>query len=368
MIERPRITVCGAGNAGVSIAADCSLKGFDVTLFELEKQAPQIKPIMEAGGIEVSATSSTLSGKTGYAALKCASVDPQEATAGADVIMITVPAMYHTVFFDTLAPYVKDDQIILFNTSYWACLRHAKKTKKIGKKIILAESNTMPYAAFRESGNKVHISRSKQFFNVASFPGNSNDGVYRILHKIYPQFQKAANVFEIDIASGGNPAMTVPMVLPVAGYYFDRYMGGKLYADATAMGTRLMKAYDDDRKNLAVRLGCRNYESQLEYYTHVYGATGDDMGQIMRKSNLIDWWATCDYIKQLIEEDIVFAYVPMVRLSEALEIKIGATAGMVELMGLMLNEDYWCKGASLDDMGLARLNLSQIKQFVMTGQ
>ena len=49
MVERPLITVCGAGNAGVSIAADCSLKGFDVTLFELEKQASTKEPILEAG-------------------------------------------------------------------------------------------------------------------------------------------------------------------------------------------------------------------------------------------------------------------------------------------------------------------------------
>jgi opine dehydrogenase len=368
MNHLPRITVCGAGNAGLSIAGDCALNGHAVTLFELESQQAQITPVMEAGGIQVSDMSVTLSGKTGFASLACATVDPEQAAAGADVIMITVPAMYHTLFFDTLTPFLKEGQIILFNTSYWACLRHARQRERLDKKVILAASNTMPYAAFRDSGNTVHIRRSKDRFRVASFPGESGDAAFETLSRIYPQFQKAATVFDIDIAAGGNPAMTVPMVLPVAGWYFDRYMGGKLYADATLMGSRLMRAYDEDRKRLSACLNSPNYESQLTYYTTVYGAQGNDMAQIMRTSNLIDWWADSTYIRQLVEEDLIYAYVPMVRLADALGVDIAATRGMVELMGTMLDEDYWRRGVSLEQMGLAGMDRARILEFVMTGR
>lgn len=368
MNQLPRITVCGAGNAGLSIAGDCALKGHAVTLFELETQQKQITPVREAGGIQVSDTSVTLSGKTGFACLAGATVDPREAAAGADVIMITVPAMYHTVFFDTLAPYLRDGQIVLFNTAYWACLRHAQKREQLDRNVILAGSNTMPYAAFRDSGNTVHIRRSKDRFRVATFPGEAGDAAFEILSRIYPQFQLEETVFDIDIAAGGNPAMTVPMVLPVAGWYFDRYRGGKLYADATLMGSRLMTAYDADRKKLSGCLGCINFESQLTYYTRAYGAKGNDMAQIMRTSSLIDWWADSAYIRQLVEEDLVYAYVPMIRLADALGVDIGATRGMVELMGTMLDEDYWRRGGSLEQMGLAGMDRTRILEFVRTGR
>lgn len=362
-----RIAVCGAGNAGLAIAADCALKGFEVSLFELEKLAAQIRPVQDAGGIELTATSATTSGRTGFAALRCATVDPAKAAAGADVLMITVPAMYHTAFFDALAPHLKDGQIVLFNTSYWACLRHASRLKALSAGVILAQSNIMPYAAFRDAGNTVHISRYKRRFRVAAFPGAASGHTFEVLRQIYSQFEKANTVLEVDIASGGNPAMTVPMVVPVAGAYFDRHMGGKLYADATAMGSRLMKAYDADRERLAAHLGCEGYESQLTYYTTAYEAAGDDMAQIMRKSNLIDWWATSDYIKQLVDEDLVYSYVPMVRLADALGVAVGATKAMVEIMGVMLGVDYWGMGASLADLGLDGLDLGQVKRFVMTG-
>jgi opine dehydrogenase len=367
MSNQPRIAVCGAGNAGLSIAGDCALKGLAVSLFELEKLAGQIRPVRDAGGIEVTPTSATTSGRTGFAALKCATTDPAEAAAGADVIMITVPAMHHTAFFDALAPHLIDGQIVLFNTSYWACLRHVNRLKTLGAKVILAESNIMPYAGFRDAGNSVHISRYKRRFRVGAFPGTASEHVFQVLRQVYAQYEKANTVLEVDIASGGNPAMTVPMVVPVAGPYFDRYMGGKLYADATAMGSRLMKAYDADRARLSAHLGCEGYETQLTYYTTAYEATGNDMAQIMRKSNLIDWWATSDYIKQLVDEDLVYSYVPMARLADVAGVELGATKAMIEIMGVMLGVDYWDMGASLADLGLAGLNLAQIKQFVMTG-
>ncbi len=369
MAQLPRITVCGAGNAGLSIAGDCALKGLDVALFELERQSAQIKPVQEAGGIELTPASATTSGTTGFAALRCATTDPAEAAAGADIIMITVPAMYHTAFFDALAPHLRDGQVVLFNTSYWACLRHANRVRslKAGRGIILAQSNIMPYAAFRDAGNKVHISRYKRRFRVAAFPGNASDHVFEMLRPVYSQYEKAANVLEVDIAAGGNPGMTVPMVVPVTGAYFDRHMGGKLYADATLMGSRLMQAYDADRERLSSRLGCRGYESQVGWYTTVYEAQGDDMAQIMRKSNLIDWWATADYIKQLMDEDLIYSYVPLVRLGEAVGLELGATRSMVEIMGVMLGVDYWSMGATLGDLGLHGLSLPKVMAYVTTG-
>ena len=38
----PRLTVCGAGAAGLAIAADSALKGLDVTLFELPALAGKL--------------------------------------------------------------------------------------------------------------------------------------------------------------------------------------------------------------------------------------------------------------------------------------------------------------------------------------
>jgi len=96
--------------------------------------------------------------------------------------------------------------------------------------------------------------------------------------------------------------MTVPMIIPMAGLYFDRFMGGKLGVTATAMGSRLLNslildAYDADREELSRYLGSERFESQIDWYCRAYKYTGDDMAQITRKSDIIDWYATSDYVK-----------------------------------------------------------------------
>ncbi len=42
MDDRPTLTVCGAGGAGLAIAADAALKGLAVTLFELPQLAAKL--------------------------------------------------------------------------------------------------------------------------------------------------------------------------------------------------------------------------------------------------------------------------------------------------------------------------------------
>jgi len=365
--ELKEITVCGSGNAGTAIAADCAFMGLKVNLFELSALQNHLQPIQEAGGIKITDTSETISGKTGFVPLNRITTDPAEALDGVSVIMITVPAMYHTVFFDAIAPFLREGQIVLFNTAYWACLRHLNKLNSIPDKIILAESNTMPYASQRDKGYEVHITRYKRHFRVAAFPGKASDHVYRILKQIYPQLEKVETVIDIDVASGGNPAMTAPMTIPMAGLFFDRFRGGKLGAMATYPGSKLLNAFDADRERLAKHLGSTRFESQIDYYHKTYGYEGDDMAQIMRKSDIIDWYATSDYIKQLIDEDLLYSYIPMVRLADSLGVDIAATRSMVEVLCIMLEVDYWGKGPQLEDLGIADINTDQLNRLLLTG-
>ena len=136
--------MCGAGNAGAAIAADCALGGIEVALFELPRFRAGLQPILERGGITLTPDSDPVCGRTGFARLARITTDPAEALAGAQVIMITVPAMYHSAFWDTLAPHLADGQIVLFNTGYFGCLRHARKLEQVKARVILTESNLLP--------------------------------------------------------------------------------------------------------------------------------------------------------------------------------------------------------------------------------
>ncbi|HEX5643490.1 MAG TPA: NAD/NADP octopine/nopaline dehydrogenase family protein [Thermoleophilia bacterium] len=361
-----RLTVCGAGGAGLAIAADNALKGIDVTLFELPSLAEKLEGPIARGGVEVTAGSETTAGKTGFAPLTATS-DAAKAVAGADVVMITVPAMYHDVFMDAVAPHLSDGQIVLFNTGYWGSLRQAVRWAGRLPDVSLAESNIMPYIC-QPKGDAIHIGRFKRHFCVAAFPGERSGSVYDVVRRIYEQYDPAGTVIDTNIAAAGNPPIHATLTIPVAGYYFDRYMGGKFYQDTTVPGARLVEAFDAERQLLATRLGSQLFEDQLSFDRRSYLYEGAGLVEALRSSPHADWYATADYLEQVCSEDIIYAFVPMVRIGEALGIDLPVTRSMIEVMGVMLQRDYWTEGLDLAALGLDGLDLDGVRRFVMTGE
>jgi opine dehydrogenase len=362
----PRLAVCGAGAAGMAIAADSALKGIAVTLFDLPAFAGTIAAVGERGGIEVTADSETTAGKMGFAALAAATCDPAEAVAGADVVMITAPALYHDVFTDALVPHLRDGQIVLYSTGYWASLRQARRLGERLPDVTLAESNIMPYICQLRDG-AVHIGRFKRAFQVAAFPGERSAAVFDVMHRIYEQYEPAATVLDTNVAAAGNPPIHVTLTIPIAGYYFDRYGGGKFYQDATLPGARLVDAFDAERRRLAEHLGSELFETQWEFDQRSYGYSGTDIAQALRASPHADWMASAAYLEQVCSEDIIYSFVPMVRLGDALGLDLPVTRGMIDVFGVMLGRDYWAEGMTLDALGLDGLDRDGIVRFVTTG-
>lgn len=367
MEDRPTLTVCGAGGAGLAIAADAALKGLAVTLFELPQLAAKLAAAQKAGGIEVTPDSETTAGTTGFAPLAAATSDPAAATARADVLMVTVPAMYHDTFMDSLVPHLHAGQIVLFNTGYWGALRQARRLGDRLPDVTFAESNIMPYIC-QPRGDAIHIGRYKRSFHVAAFPGERSAAVHEVVRHVYDQYELAATVLDTNIACAGNPPIHVTLTIPVGGLYFDRYMGGKFYQDATIPGARLVTAYDAERERLATSLGSTVYQSEFDFDKQSYGYAGADIAEALRSSPHADWFATAAYLEQVCSEDIIYSYVPMVRLAAALGTDLPITRGMVDIFGVMLQRDYWAEGLTLDDLGIAGLDQAGILRFVQTGR
>jgi opine dehydrogenase len=367
MMRLPTLTVCGSGAAGRAIAADCAFKGSHVTVYDLPAFEASMHDLAERGGVEVTPESETTSGRTGFARLAAVTTDAAAAVAGADVVMVTAPAQYHDVFMDALLPHLDGGQIVLFNTGYWGCLRQSIRLGDSLADVTLAESNIMPYIC-RLEGGAVSIGRYKRSFSLAAFPGERIDAVGDVVRRLYPQYQPVPTVLDSNIAAAGNPPIHVTLAIPVAGYYFDRYGGGKFYQDATIPGARLVTAHDAERERLSQALGCDTFESQFDFDKRVYGYAGKDIAEALRASPHADWFATAAYLEQVISEDILYAYVPMVRLGAALGVEAPVTRGMVDVMGAMLGRDYWAEGLDLRALGLDGLDAAGIRRCAITGR
>jgi opine dehydrogenase len=365
-----KLTVIGSGPAGTAIAADLALKGnIQVNMFELEKFKNSIKPFQEHGGIEIMDNSKTTSGKTGFAKLNKMSTNPEEVIGEADVIMVAVPAMYHEYIFETISSYLKTGQIVLFNTGYWACLRIYKKYKDLieSKGIKIAESNIMPYLSGKFEPNKIMIYNYKRNIKVTTLPGKNSDKTVKYLKNYYTQFEAVPNVLYTNIIEGGNPCVHVEFSLPILGYMFDRYKGCKFYGEATLMGSRLTEAFDKEREKVAEKLGINKVEKALEWVTKVYGYKGKTFDEAFRKSEHADRYSSRAGIIRILNEDICYSFIPLVQMGKLLGVSTSVTKSMIDVVSVMLNEDYWGRGLTLEDMGLANLNKEEILSYVNKG-
>jgi opine dehydrogenase len=255
MKDKPNVTICGCGSAGAAIAADVALMGCSVNLYEHPDFAANLEPIREQGGIFL--TGNTCSGKTGMAKFQKITSDAEEALEESNLIMITVPARAHERFFEVLAPHLKEGQVVLVNTGYWASLRSRNILEKNGMwgKVTVVEEHIMPYLSRKIGPAQAHIYNFKRDLKFSAFPAKENSRVEGLLKTIYPQFTPSKNVLENNFYPG-NPSVHAQITIPKAAFFFERAREFRFYAEVSQCASRLSDAFDKERMRIANAFEC----------------------------------------------------------------------------------------------------------------
>ncbi len=78
----------------------------------------------------------------------------------------------------------------------------------------------------------------------------------------------------------------------------------------------------------------------------------------------------CDivFMKGLLEEDLRYFYVSLSQLGDSLGIPTPVTKGIIEVLGVMLDVNYWQGATTLENLGLAGLNKEQIVKYATEGK
>ncbi len=358
----PSVAVCGCGSAGTAIAADVSLMGCKVNLFELPEFEKNIAPIRERKGIKLTGTTS--SGKTGFAKLNRITTDAREAIEEVELIMITVPAPAHQTFFEALAPYFVKDQTILVNTGYWASLRMKDLLKKKGvlEKVTVAEEHIMPYLSRTVGPAHAHIYNFKRDLKVSAWPATKNEAVYKLVKKVYPQFTLSKNVIENNFYAG-NPSVHAQITLPKAAFFFEQAREFKFYGEVSLCASKLTDAFDKERIKVAQALGC-DVPHAFDWFRRTYQYQGDNLHEIFGKvtNEHAQRWGTDAGNRRVLQEDLCYSLVPMEQFADVLEIEVPVTKAIIEILKIFTDFDYRANGVTLKDLGME--GFTQKKQFI----
>jgi len=356
------LAVLGAGCGGHAMAADLSLAGFKVNLVELPRFEEKIIAIRKRGGIEISG-----SARIGTVMPNMVTTDVKEAVTDVDVVMFTVPVYGHKTFLDACLPYLRNGQILVFNTAYYAGLRFGKEIKKLDKKgVLVAETPSLIYLCRHVAPAHVFVDGLKRFLQVAAFPAEDTGAVVDVLREAYPQLTPAGNVLETSL-SNQNAIFHIPVYLAnSASVEREKAEYSITVADAvTPSVARIMDSMDTERRALGEALGIRVL-SIGESIRKYYGTEGRSTYELIQNCKP---YSTYVYRFQngknpYLTEDWAYGLIPMASLARDLRIQSPTIESLITMGSVIDGTDYWREGLTTDKLCLGGLNPSEMIRFV----
>ena len=196
-----RYTVIGAGHGGRAMAAHLALMGFDVALYN--RTPEHIEGIKARKGIDLE---SSEGGPHGFSRLALVTSEMKAAVRHADVLMVVVPSSAHVDVAKSMAPNLKDGQIIILHPGRTCgAIEFDKTLRDAGckAKVIVAEAETFIYASRADGPAQSRIFRIKEAVPLAALPASKTLQVLEAIQPAYPQFIDGVDILHTGLNNMG---------------------------------------------------------------------------------------------------------------------------------------------------------------------
>jgi opine dehydrogenase len=349
-----RIAILGAGNGGCAAAADLTLRGHSVALYDLPHFAHLLDPIVMRGGIEIV--------DEGFAQIDTVTSDIAEAMKGAQVVFNPVPAFAHEVFARACAPHVESGQTIVIWGKGGACLIYGKVFRDMGVKgnIAIGDTNTLPYGATRMEPTLVRIEARVMELIAGAFPGKLIAQVVAALQGAFPDYsiRPAKSVLETILVDYNAITHPPPMICNAA--RIERGDPTFCLFDKTANTpsvVNLIELVDRERMAISHALGIPAYTLEEEIYHVGWNPAGrEDEGVLplydaIHTENLEICEGPFRLDTRHLTEDIphgLFTYCELGRLTG---VPTPVSDAIVTIASALLGRDFRAEGRSLEKLG-----------------
>ena len=360
-----KIAVIGAGNGGKAAAADLSLQGKTVRLFEFPQYQSNVEEILKSRTI-------TANGAViGQATLELVTSDLAQAVKGADIIMVCTQALTHHRVAEELAPLVKPDQLIILNPgSTGGSLHFARIFREFVMKDlpIFVETATLTYGC-RAKGATVDIPVKVKRVVYGTLPGAALGKVGPELEALYPGLVRAASVLEAGL-NNANPVIHPPITILNAARIENEGDSTFFYRDGVSPTVaRLIQKLDEERMALLRAMGYpaqsdprtsveQGYASSEDYFECYKNGPGFGA---FRNPNTLD--------NRYLHEDIGMGLVIFCSLGKLLGVPTPTCEVVVKMGEVITGVDYSAKGMrTVEALGIDGLDLESLKSFLETGE
>jgi len=385
ILEKP-VALLGGGACAQTFAAELSLAGYEVRLYELPELASEtLGEVLKTH--EIGLTGKQLNFKwfrrEGVAKIGLVTTEIEEALKGAGLVIVAIPAKGHKPFFERMIPYLEDGQMISIFPDNFGCLmlRNMMREKGCDADVIIGGWSSMPYGVrIIEPGKVDCILRIRELICDA-LPSTDGGRFFETL-KGLPAFdgtvelKRGDTIIGVDF-SNPNPVIHVPGSILNVGAMEVSEMEGTLgipkgkysmykYGMSPAVSRVQFGFYQEERK-IADAMGIK----MAEYREDQFFWKGSIMG--------IEYWvpfvdvimppiAGPDSVEhRYFTEDIPVGTVVRYRLAKKFDVDVPVIESLIRLGSVVCNRDFLKEGISLGELGIEDLDKEQIMRYVRQG-
>jgi opine dehydrogenase len=359
-----KVAVMGGGNASHTIAADLSLKGLTVNLFEMERFAGAMRGVFETQEIEISGVAGA-----GRARLNRVTTDIREAVEGVEIIFIPLPGFAISPYAEILAPCLREDQIVLLMPGTLGSLefRMILWSKGNREKVIVGETGGLPFATRLVGPGRVKTFHTRSVCGLATIPGNRVSHVYDRVKGLYP-FAPKQTVVETGLGH------LTPLLHPAgsllnAGRIERSHGEFYMYEEGmTPSVVRVIESLDRERLEIGEGMGIPLPTAVDMMVESGYGPRGTLWESLNGSAGLTPVRGPDSLGSRYVTEDIPYGLVAWASLGHAVSVETPIMDALIEIGSAIMGRNCWKEGRNLETMGLVGLNVRQIKTYLETGE
>lgn len=355
------ITILGAGNTGLAMAAHSAEQGHKVTLWN--RRAENISQLIDTHTIYSN-------GKVdGQFKLDLVTTDMKEALTDPDIILITTPSFAHKPLAEAVAKNIsKETLIILCPGRTFGAIEFAEVYKQWNMEIeqTIVETQTAIYTSRKTGDDSVDILSIKYDVLFSAIASEKNKEIYENLPIfLRQQLEPAKSIIETSIGSVGMVLHCTPLLLNT-GWTENYEKNYKYYLDGISPSiAKLLEKIDQERIEVSKALGFE-VESVQDWLKRVYRIEGDSLYESIQKTKAYETIEAPDTLdNRYITEDVPNGLVPLEAAGKALGIDTKNTSLIIDLASALLETDFRKNGRNLD--GFFQKNEQKIQLLLTHG-
>ena len=357
------VTVLGGGNTAFAVAANLTLLGSEVALYELPEFSPALDPIRGDGVIHLLGVA-----EEGPAKTHLVTTDIEEALGASDLALLIVPSYGHRRFAEVCAPYLRPEHTVVLMPGNLGSLQWAKILRESGTEgVTLAEVDTAPYVCRKTAPDTATIWGAVTGLGLGVLPATETQRVTDLLEPLFPGVVTYPDVMACGL-SAGNPVVHPGGVLMNAGRV--EYSRGDFYFYEEGVSpsvAQVIMQVDHERREIGRALGYELLPINEAFHRAGFGPKGDLWATINGSRMLTQLRAPGVLGNRWLTEDIPYGLATWSLLASQYGVETPIMRALVDIGSVVMDADGWTAGRGPEELGIASMGREELKEYLATG-